>query len=634
MTMPLADPFDQDGPLDRATVDLTFELSPDAGWPPSATETVRAAIVAPGLAEIVSVPLYVDGVSVGDLVEVDEAPAGLRAGRLSRAGRHSTVRVVSTESVGLVELSQLMEQRGLAMTTSSVPAVLAIDVPELHPIEDVLVLLDFRSSMTLTYTVSCLRHRITPLAPYDVRHRGIGPVEAVPSDLEERVLSLDMELRGRVVRPGDEDWDTARQAWNLTVDQQPVMVAEVADAFDVQAVVRFAADQRLRVAPQSTGHNAAPLGDLGDAILLRTRRMDHVNVDLDARSVRVGAGAIWAEVSAALEPHGLAALAGSSPDVGVAGYTLGGGYSWLGRRHGLASSSVTAVELVTADGTFHRVDADNEPGLFWAVRGAAANVGVVCALEMDVLAIPQVYAGALLYPLSRATELLTAYEAWTRDLDEAVTTCIRLLRMPPLPDIPEPLRGKAFVMIDGAVDATAAEAERLLAPLRELGPVMDTFATMPTSLLSTIHLDPTEPVPGVGDGITLDDLTPHTIQVLIEHAGPGVQTSLLTVDIRHLGGAFGRPDPRGGAVDHLPGRFMVFAVGIAPTAELASTIRSEVHGLLESLQPWAATTDYLNFREVSVAPERIYSPEGLGRLRMLRSAHDPSARLVANHMLS
>src|SRR5207244_669156 len=163
------------------------------------------------------------------------------------------------------------------------------------------------------------------------------------------------------VRPGDEAWDTARQAWNLTVDQQPAMVAEVADAFDVQAVVRFAAQQGLRVAPQSTGHNAAPLGDLGDAVLLRTGRMNQVEVD-----------------------------------------------------------------------------ADNEPDLFWAVRGGAANVGVVCALELAVLPIPTVYAGALLFPIERAGAVLAAYEVWTRDLDEAVTTCVRLLRVPPLPDIPEP----------------------------------------------------------------------------------------------------------------------------------------------------------------------------------------------------
>src|SRR4029078_12061547 len=165
--------------------------------------------------------------------------------------------------------------------------------------------------------------------------------------------------------------------------------------------------------------------DLSDAVLLRTGRMAAVDVDAANRSVRVGAGALWGDVSAALAPHRLAALGGPPPDVGVAGYGLGGGYSWLGRRLGLASCSITAVELVTGDGAFHRGDADTEPDLLWAVRGGGANVGIVCTMELDVYPIPTVYGGALFFPLERAAELLPAYERWTRDLDERVTTCVR-----------------------------------------------------------------------------------------------------------------------------------------------------------------------------------------------------------------
>jgi hypothetical protein len=632
VSLPVVDPFDRDGQTSGRAIELTFELSQDDPWPPVPTETIAAVLVGPGVAEIVGVPVYVDQVSVGDRVEVATTGSTFRAGAVLRPGRHSTVRVVSTSDEALREVADLAASMRLATTAGQ--HVLSIDVPDSVALEDLLVLLDFRSSMTLTYAVSCLRHRLTPLGLGDGGQDHVGPPDPGPdarSATDQAALALELELRGRLVRPGEDAWDAARSAWNRAVDQRPALVVEAADAFDVQAVVRFAARTGLKVAPQATGHGAAPLGDLSGAVLLRTGRMAAIDVDVANRSVRVGAGALWADVSAALAPHGLAALAGSSPDVGVAGYALGGGYSWLGRRLGLASSSITAVELVTGDGVFHRVDTDTEPDLFWAVRGGGANVGIVCTMELDVYPIPTVYAGALFFPLDRAAELLPAYELWSRDLDERATTCVRLLRLPPLPELPELLRGNAFVMIDGAVDAPVEDAEALLAPLRALGPLLDTFAPMDTAALSAIHLDPPQPVPAMGDGLALTDLTPDVVQTLLAHAGPGVESPLLTVDIRQLGGALGRRDPRGGVVDHLPGRFLLFAVGITPTPEAGEAVRRAADALVADLETWGVGQDYLNFREVSVAPGRLYPAAELSTLRSLRLEHDPDGLLVASH---
>jgi len=174
------------------------------------------------------------------------------------------------------------------------------------------------------------------------------------------------------VTPSDETWDEARQAWNLAVDQRPAAVVYAESADDVVATVDFARVRGLRVAPQGTGHNAAPLGPLAETVLLETSRMRAVAIDPESRTARVEAGVLWLEVVEAAAEHGLAALAGSSPDVGVVGYTLGGGLSWLARKFGIAGNSVTAVELVTADGRLVRADSDNEPELFWALRGGAA----------------------------------------------------------------------------------------------------------------------------------------------------------------------------------------------------------------------------------------------------------------------
>ena len=604
-------------------IDVVIPLQPTEGWPPHTSETLRAELVAAGRARLLTIPTYAEGISAGDTVSIEQDGTGFVGGDVLARGRHTTLRVVTTRAEQLEPVNSALASTGARTRQVEGATVLAVDVPPSASLEHVLVILDEHSSLTLTYTVSCRQHRIAARPDdFGVESELVGCAPAG---------TLGGSLRGRVVHPGDDGWDNARAAWNLAVDQRPALVAEVADVFDVQAVIRYAADHGLRVAPQSTGHNASPLADLSDAILLRTAAMQAVEVDPEARSVRVEAGAIWQQVTEALAPHGLTALAGSAPDVGVAGYALGGGYSWLGRRHGLASSSITAVELVTGDAAFHRVDASNESELFWAVRGGGANVGVVCAMELEVLPITDVYAGALLFPLTRAADILTAYEAWTRDLDEAVTSCLRLLRLPPLPQLPEPLRGKAFVMIDGAIDGPPETAERLLSPLRALGPVMDSFATMPSSQLGSIHMDPPGPVPGVGDGLSLQDLTPETIEVLLRHAGPGADSSLLAVDLRHAGGALGRRDPRGGVVDHLPGRFLLYAVGIAPTVAAGQAVRREVASLVSDLQPWAAARDYLNFREVPVPAARIFDREDLQSLRGLRQEHDPAGLLVAGH---
>ncbi len=195
---------------------------------------------------------------------------------------------------------------------------------------------------------------------------------------------LAADLDGTVHHPGDPDWDLARAAWNLSVDQRPEAVVTARSVADVQATVRAAAARGLRVAPQSTGHHASPMGPLDGTVLLRLSGLRGVSVDPASRTARVEGGAVWADVTAAAGEHGLAALAGSAADVGVAGYTLGGGLSWLARSRGLAANSVTALEVVTADGEHRRVDADHDPDLFWALRGGGGSFAVVTALELSL----------------------------------------------------------------------------------------------------------------------------------------------------------------------------------------------------------------------------------------------------------
>ena len=364
-------------------------------------------------------------------------------------------------------------------------------------------------------------------------HQPVLATTPTPAD----VASLRSSIAGDVYVPGDAGYDEARQAWNLYVDQQPSLIVMPESAIDVVKAVRFARAEGLRVAPQGTGHGASSLESLEGAMLLKTSRMRRVDIYPSSRTARVEAGAEWHEVTVPAAEHGLATLAGSAADVGVVGYTLGGGMGWLARRYGMAANSVTAVEIVTPDGRLVRSDADNEPELLWAVRGGGGQVGIVTALEFNLYPVRELYAGTLFFPIERSAEVLHAWREWTDTVPEEVTSVGRLLQFPPIPDLPDFLRGKRFVVVEAAYIGDEFEGAELIRPLRELGPDMDTFAMIPAPALQELHMDPPQPVPGQGDGTFLDELPSAAIDAIVAAVGPGSGSALLSVEIRHCGGA-------------------------------------------------------------------------------------------------
>jgi FAD/FMN-containing dehydrogenase len=262
--------------------------------------------------------------------------------------------------------------------------------------------------------------------------------------------TLEAMVAGDVFIPGDDGYDQARRAWDLAADQRPAVVVFAESVVDVVRAVRFAASQGMRVAPQGTGHGSLPLELLDGAMLLKTSRMRRVEIYPATRTARAEAGAQWEDVTVPAGEYGLAALAGTSPNVGVTGYTLGGGMGWLARRYGLAANSVTAAEIVTPDGRLARADSEYEPDLFWAVRGGGGSVGVVTALEMALYPVGELYAGALFFPIERSSEVLHAWREWTGAVPDEVTSLGRILRLPPVPEIPEFLRGRSFVLVEAA----------------------------------------------------------------------------------------------------------------------------------------------------------------------------------------
>jgi FAD/FMN-containing dehydrogenase len=434
-----------------------------------------------------------------------------------------------------------------------------------------------------------------------------------------------------LVHPHDPGWDEARRAWNLAVDQQPAAVALPESVGDVVAVVRWARSRGLRVAPQTTGHSAGAMGSLAHTVLVKMERMRGVEIDTAKRRARVAAGSVWGEVSAAAAEHGLATLAGSSHGVGVVGYSLGGGISHLARKHGLAANAITAVELVNAEGEVVRADAENEHELFWALRGGGGSFGIVTAIEIELLPIEKVYAGVLFFPIERGAEVLHAWRSWVDDVPEEVTSIGRFLQFPPIPNIHEPLRGNSFVVVEATYIGDEESGAELLRPLRELGPVMDTFATIPVEQLQELHMDPPAPVPGHGDGMLLNHLPAYAIDQLVAVAGAESGSPLISVEVRHLGGALARKSPDHGALGSIDADFALFAVGMTPTPEAMAAVKAHLEYVQAAMAQWDAGRDYLNWTERRERGERLFGPITYRRLQAVKAAVDPDDLFRSNH---
>jgi FAD/FMN-containing dehydrogenase len=445
---------------------------------------------------------------------------------------------------------------------------------------------------------------------------------------------LRAQFTGELHAPGDERYDEARAAWNLLVDQRPALVARPRTAGDIAAVVAFARENGLRIAPQGTGHNAGARGSLTDSVLLRTDLMRGVEIDVQRRRARVEAGALCADVTGPASAHGLAPMSGSAPDVSLVGFTLGGGIGWLSRAFGLACNSVIAIELVTAGGEHLRCDHEHHPELFWALRGGTGSFGVVTAMEVALIAIPELYAGAMLWPWERAAEVLHAWREWTLDAPESVTTSARILQVPPVDEIPEMVRGRRFVVIDGAVLGSAAYAAEVLSALRALEPEIDLFAIAPPAALPQIHMDPEHPVPGIGTHAMLDELPAEAIDAFVAAAGPASGSPLLAAELRHVGGALARVPAGAGATARLEAAYVLFGVGSPMVREMADPIRAQLAELRAAMAPWSSNTAYLNFAEEPTDTSRAFGGDTYAALQAVKAEYDPADLIHANHPIA
>ena len=435
-------------------------------------------------------------------------------------------------------------------------------------------------------------------------------------------------LRGTAHAPGEEGYDEASRAWNLAAHQQPALVVVAGGAADVMAAVRFAREAGMGVGVMATGHGVGAACDGG--VLINTSGMRGVRVDPVSRTVRVEAGALWKDVIHEAQPHGLGGLLGSTSHVGVVGYTMGGGFGWLGRKYGFNAASVREADVVTADGELVRLRSDENPELFWGLGGGGGNFGVVTSLEFELYPVGMLYGGNLIYPVEKAAEVLNAYARWSADLPDEWSTGVAFLNVPPLPMVPEPLRGKSVIALRGCYCGEKPETgEQILRPVREeLGEtIMDTFGPMPFAAMDAISMDPVDPMGARQHSEMLNELSPEAIETLVEVAGAGSGSPLIVLELRQLGGALARDADSLSTMGKGDSKFIMNGVGPAFTPEMAEGVMVYLSRVAEATRSFQTGDTYVNFMELEGAStERVkaaYAPEDYERLVALKDRFDP-----------
>lgn len=438
-----------------------------------------------------------------------------------------------------------------------------------------------------------------------------------------------------IALPGTPDYAAAVDVFNLSAPARPAAAATVRTVDEVRAALSYAQSRSLPVRVHTTGHAAAAVRPVTGGLLLRTQLAGAVEVDSVRRVARIPAGTRWGEVVAATSPHGLVAAHGSSGTVGVVGYVLRGGLSCYGRYFGLAANSIRAVELVTADGALHRLDADHDPELFWAVRGGGGGFGVVTAVEVALRPARWVVTGSTFWRVDDPKRLLGDWISWTRQAPPEVTTSIRLLNLPSTPETPSILTGATVVCLEGTIlcpgdaDLPAARtyAEQLLDPLRSVAePVLDAWRVCAPESVLEAQLDPADPLPFTGDHMLLGELDAAAVEAFVRAAGPGSGSPLVIAGLRQLGGGYAQPDPAGGVLSHLPASFSYAGSGSPVAGPSLTAIRQHCEVVRQALSPWDTGMTAPSFVESFQQPQRHLSDQQRQAVERIRRRVDPGGR--------
>ncbi|MEZ5150120.1 FAD-binding oxidoreductase [Rhodococcus zopfii] len=439
---------------------------------------------------------------------------------------------------------------------------------------------------------------------------------------------LAARIEGALTLPADDEFVHAAQAWNLAVPQHPCAVLHARTAADVVHAVRFAIDHSLPVSAQPGGHGATTATD--GSLLIRTAALDDIWIDADARVARVGAGVKWGQLQSALDGTGLTGLVGSSPDVTVVGFCLSGGLSWFGRAHGTGAATIRAVELVDATGAHRWVDDSTDASLMWALRGGGGEFGIVTAMEIALVPAPELTGGRLLFPVEDAPRVWRAFAEVTTVAPRELTLFASVLHFPPIPELPEEIRGRSFCAVDAVLLGGAATLAMLLRPIAGAGTLLrSTIGALQPSAIGDVCEEPVDPTPAVTGSASLVSLDDDALTALLTHASDPA-CGLVQAQIRHLGGAF-RDDPTlPAASGPVAGEYVAMMLAMAPVPEATAPAQAAIDVALDILQPWYAGPTTLSMLGHHDGVDLAFAPDTLRRLRDVKESTDPRCVVRGN----
>jgi hypothetical protein len=432
---------------------------------------------------------------------------------------------------------------------------------------------------------------------------------------------------GSVAVPGDDGYDALVSPWNFAIPVRPAAVLDAHTAQDVVEAVRFAARHGMHVTPQATGHG--PMAELLTELLVSTKGLDECVVHPEGWA-RVGAGVKWLRVVEAAAPHGLAPLSGSITDVGIVGYTTGGGLGPMARTYGLAIDKVRAIEVVTGDGVLRRVTPTEHPDLFFGLRGGKGMLGIITAIEFDLVDQPTFYGGSLWFDGDNAATVIERWLHWSENLPEVATTSIALFQLPTMPGVPPELADRLTLSVRYVWAGDAEEGKRRFAAIRESAPVLlDDVALKPYTAIDSVHTDPLDPTPAYEAAAVLTDFPSEAADALLALTGPGSASPQVLVEVRQMGGATAREGDHESAFCSRGAAYSLLTVGIAGTPG----VESHAAAILEALSPWTGGHRLPNF---TFAPEEYvdaYDEPTLTRLRRAIRTYDPQGVMSIGRVL-
>ena len=454
----------------------------------------------------------------------------------------------------------------------------------------------------------------------------MNPVAAGTKLDESALRELAAAFRGELVRPGDLGYDEQRRVWNGSIDRFPALVARCASVADVAAAVRFASRSDLAVAVRGGGHSFPGLSVCDGGIVIDLGPMKGIAVDPAARTARVQAGVLWGELDRETQALGLATTGGIVTHTGVAGLTLGGGIGWLQRKLGMTIDNLLAVELVTAGGDRVRASADENAELFWGVRGAGANLGIVTEFTFRLHPVgPAVVAGPIFWPMAQSPRVLRFYRDWIAEAPDELMTIVIHRKAPPVAFIPPELQGELVVGIACCYAGPVEEGERVVRPLKAFGsPVLDLCRPKPY-VEHQAMFDPSFPHGWwyYMRACDVDALSDDVIDITVEHS-LRIRSPLTTFPIWQLGGALARVDDAATAFNGRGAGHTFNIAGITAGAEGFDEEREWARDFWSALSPHH-TSVYVNFlmEEGQERVRQAYGPEKYDRLRALKRRYDP-----------